>query len=98
MHKLFSCETLEELAILTHEELKEVKDYFGQISNIYCGKLKNMIDAYKKSLIDKEKKFSHCKHKLEKQLLESKKDCEMKDQLLIKERETTKLLMKLLDK
>jgi Asp-tRNA(Asn)/Glu-tRNA(Gln) amidotransferase C subunit len=94
MHKLFSCETSEELAILTREELKEVKDYFGQISNIYCGKLKNMIDTYKKSLIDKEKK-----------IIGLKKDCEMKDQLLIKEREslmrereTTKLLMKLLDK
>lgn len=98
MHKLFSYDSQEELAILTHEELKEVKEHYGQLSDIYCGKLKNIIEAYKKDIADKEKKFSHDKHKLEKQIIELKKDCEMREQLLIKEKEMTKLLTDILHK
>jgi len=86
-YSLIKCDRIKKLAILTHEELKEVKDYFGQISNIYCGKLKNMIDAYKKSLVDKEKK-----------IIRLKKDREMIERLLLRERESTKLLTKLLKK
>lgn len=94
MNKLFTCESLEELAILTHDELKEVKEYYRQISDIYCGKLKNIIETYKEEISKCEKKISHEKHKYE--LM--KKDCELKSQMLIKEQETTELLKSLLKK
>lgn len=105
MNKLFTCESLEELAILTHDELKEVKEYYGQISDIYCGKLKNIIETHKKEINDYEKKLSHEKHKYElmKKEYELKsqmfaKECESKDQMLAKERETNELLKSLLKK
>jgi hypothetical protein len=96
MKVLIKCDEIQELAVLTWDELNNLKKYFCRLSDIYCGKLKNMIDVYKKDLNDAEKKYSNGKHKYEKQVLEFEKrileiekqmlklKCELKSQLLIK--------------
>jgi len=99
MKVLIKCDEIQELAVLTWDELNNLKKYFCRLSDIYCGKLKNMIDVYKKDLNDAEKKYSNGKHKYEKQVLEFEKrileiekqmlklKCELKNQLLIKDNE-----------
>jgi hypothetical protein len=110
MKVLIKCDDIKELAVLTRDEFDKLQKYFCQLSDIYCGKLKNMVDVYKKEQDNAEKKYSNGKHKYEKQVLEFEKRIleiekqmlklkgELKNQSLVKDNEILELKNQLLVK
>jgi hypothetical protein len=114
MKVLFSFGDMKELAIVTHDELKDLRQHYSHLFELYGGKLKNMNSHYEKELSNVKNKLSIEKEKhkctkieLEKQLEITEKECakrlfqldkEYAEKLVQAEKEKNNILQGIIDR
>lgn len=104
MKTLFTCGDMKELAIITHDELKETKKKYEKIADLYGGKItminlahNNEISEIKHKLSIEKKNHKCAVIELEKQIEIIKKECaekllQMSQQVVESEKEKNKIL------